>query len=232
MVILPHRRKAFRATGSEEAGGGGGGEPTFVAASTSTYAAHGNNALIIPSGVTDGNLLIAWTINQLWNPGWTVTPTGWTKIGTTYTWGDQYGAAVYYKIASSEPASYSVAGNGWSMACCLEYSGATSIDTAGSWTTTNNSGPVVTSAIYPSSGSKVLSLILFRQGFPATTISSPSGFTQRVNEAPSGNTAFLFGAADIIPSPDADANWAVGANFLWSVGANFLWSVGIQVAIT
>lgn len=198
------------------------GGATFIAASASTYSASGN-ALIVPDGVNDGDLLIALTNNQLWNPGWTVVPSGWTRAGLLHIWGDQYGGSVYYKIASSEPASYDIAGAGWSFAVCLAYSGATTVDTVGSWTTTNATGPIVTSSILPSSGALVLSLVLFRQGFPLTTITAPAGFTERVNEAPDGSTAFLLGAAEMTPAPGANANW--------SVGGSFLWSAGIQIAI-
>jgi len=72
--------------------------------STSTVSASTNLVLSVPSGVQDGDLLIAFlVVNGSGNlPG---LPSGWNSIDAISATGPS--ARSYYRVASSEPASYS-----------------------------------------------------------------------------------------------------------------------------
>ena len=74
--------------------------------STSTNADQDDPITVnAPSGITNGDLLIAGIMLEKGNKV-TVTATGWTSILATND-GDQNGIRTYYKIANSEPGSYS-----------------------------------------------------------------------------------------------------------------------------
>ncbi len=60
----------------------------------------------VPSGVADGDLLLwAFASNVVAQPS---TPSGWQVWQTTVTSGSSSGLTVFYRIASSEPADYTV----------------------------------------------------------------------------------------------------------------------------
>lgn len=72
----------------------------------------GSSALNIPTapaGVVDGDFLVAFVATNTVHAVGTV-PSGWTQIGVTQDHGTDTSMSCIYKIASSEPASYTFSG--------------------------------------------------------------------------------------------------------------------------
>lgn len=97
-----------RGTTTSNSGAGGSvyNTVTFRAAA-SNNANTSSLAVSRPTGTVNGDVLIAvvaWWIDTL------TPPSGWTQIGSTQTWnisGEDVFVRAYYRVASSEPSSYS-----------------------------------------------------------------------------------------------------------------------------
>lgn len=172
MVILPHRRKAFRTVPQS---GGGGSNPEFV-----SYGVSNDTTYALPIGTVAGDLMIAWvgcTSNSF------STPSGWTQSIAPALWSTSFGywAACYTKVASgSEPSSFTFATGSYRFGCILTYRNASSVDSAGS-IQQFSSAPVTLTGISSSSGSMLLAL-LFNRTNALLTITPPTGMTERVDE--------------------------------------------------
>jgi len=87
-------------------------------ASRATTTGTGVNAVInVPTGTVDGDVLYLYVINSSTVP--VVTPSGWTSLqtGTNGTGGT---LDVFRRVASSEPASYTLNTNGSNCFCAME----------------------------------------------------------------------------------------------------------------
>jgi hypothetical protein len=80
------------------------GTPTFINSAAGNTPSANNVTVNVPAGVADGNLLVAVYTNS--NAALTVTPPGgWTQIADSATTVTPR-LVLYFRIASSEPASY------------------------------------------------------------------------------------------------------------------------------
>ena len=184
------------------------GPPSFVAASNS----NGTN-IPVPSGTTNGHFMVAFVGSE--TPGSISTPSGWTQVGTTKTWGGGlgYGAALFWRVASSEPANYQFCSSSYRFGFIVTYSGATAIDVSGS--IVDLSGTTMTlTGITSASGSTLLSLIHDRDG--GTAFTPPSGMTERLD----ATSAFYWqvAAADLANADSSNRSWTVASNTWAAVG--------------
>lgn len=149
-------------------------------------------AVNVPSGVVDGDGML---VQVIWRTTATLTaPGGWTQIGT-----DQALSAdtvrYYYRIASSEPASYNW-GLSTSQRIVVNVLAFQGID-VGAFvnaydTTATGSGTTATAdSITPTVGG--CDLCAFFAAGGATNFSTPSGMTEREDR---NNASNLSGAAD------------------------------------
>lgn len=99
---------------------------TTTAEATGTAGVTNN----VPTGVVDGNLLV-WRWSGAGSATVAATPTGWTLLqsGTTTV----NAMAVWYRIASSEPASYTLGTLGASMRTTGTMSAYSGVDTVTPW---------------------------------------------------------------------------------------------------
>lgn len=88
--------------------GGGDGEAITIsyigAAHNEVYTTSVDASISVVSGVQDGDLLLVAHNNDTYTATQS-TPSGWEKLDET-TGGSNFHGAVYYRVASSEPASY------------------------------------------------------------------------------------------------------------------------------
>ncbi len=96
-----------RGTTTNNAGAGGTAYNTVTYRASASNNANTNSLSVSrPTGTVDGDVLIAvvaWWVQTL------TPPSGWTQIGSTQTWnvgGEDVFMRAYYRVASSEPASY------------------------------------------------------------------------------------------------------------------------------
>jgi hypothetical protein len=80
--------------------------PTVVSSSTGSTTANGDFSVTAPASISNGNLLVAFQAVDGILTTSPAAPTGWSTLGST-TWDGSTGLlACYYKVASSEPGSY------------------------------------------------------------------------------------------------------------------------------
>jgi hypothetical protein len=100
---------AVAATG-EEVTGGGGGAITWVSSSNTTYASRTNTTVTAPSGITDGDVMLALMLTGAAPEAPDFTePAGWTLIGSrsdVTAGGFNVEMGVYIKVASGESGDY------------------------------------------------------------------------------------------------------------------------------
>jgi len=161
--------------------------PTYVNSQVSVQnTAQTTIAVSVPSGVTNGNLLLMFlNSGQVLNT-WT-TPSGWT-LGTTGT----AGRGTFWKIASSEPASYTLTQSGSSTASgtIIAYSNAVFDVAGGLGNTAATSTPLAITV------AKSNSTIVYANGastVASATYTTPTGYTARASDsdATAPSTAFF-----------------------------------------
>lgn len=79
---------------------------TAVTNSNAAASVAGNLVVNVPSGVQDGDLLIACVYKALDSVHTLTAPAGWTQIGTAEEAPANINASMWRRVASSEPASY------------------------------------------------------------------------------------------------------------------------------
>ena len=140
-----------------------------------TNAAQATITVNVPSGVANGDLLIL--VLNGGNSTVYTTPAGWTLwFATTNV------TAVFYKTASSEPASYTVTGSTATTAIgfMLAYRNA-AINVMGALSATT-ANPIVAPAITTTATNTVV-IAFIRNGGVSETFTTPSGFTNLVSES-------------------------------------------------
>lgn len=210
MVILSHRRKNFRRA---------------IAAAGITFVSAGVSANTItsdvsaPAGIAENDMLVAFVEDT--NPASIVTPSGWTKVGATFTGPAQgYGYALFWKIAgASEPSSYSFSANPYRCGMVLAFRGASSIDASGSITGTNSS-TLTLSGITSSSGSVLIAFIIDRDAF--ITYTQPTGMTKQVDTVAAGNIFSM--SASTLENADS-------SNRVWTMSSSVWEGAGVLIAI-
>lgn len=80
--------------------------PTFVSSSSVSSQTTSTFSVTAPSGISDGNFLIAVQVTSLNAGPAPSTPSGWTLLRRVSFNTSGHDLAVYYKIAASEPGSY------------------------------------------------------------------------------------------------------------------------------
>jgi hypothetical protein len=176
------------------------GTPTFRSFASSVTS----NANLIftagPAGVTDGDLLLFWVAT---NTTHTVNsaPAGWTQIGSTQDHGTDTSMSAFYKVASSEPSSYTFTsyfpGAEAYAALMVAYDGVDPVTPLDGVTavqeTSANTATAPTISITPASdGSMILFLLGCDPGVEpvAFTASAPSGAVARATRQ-NGLTAWV-----------------------------------------
>lgn len=190
--------------------------------------ATGNTALSInvPAGVVDGDLLIL-AVQHVTSSVPTITdPAGWTTdaaptdIGFIISCiGASARTRLYWRIASGEPASYSVTVGGtipngtsgvmlaYSSANATQPDAATTIAQA---TSTNPDSPSITSV---TDQSLILSIFLAMNATIATV--TPTGHTVRENAVV--QTSYVIGVSELLVTPAGASNptaWTIGDSSL------------------
>lgn len=189
-----------------------GSNPSFVAKGS----CNGTN-WAVPSGTQDGDLMVAWAgadSNTL------TTPSGWTlRVGPTVYSSQNYYAACYTRVASSEPANYVFATGSYRYGFILSYRNASSVDVAGSIQSITGTTPTLT-GITSASGSMLLALMHSRDN--GVTFTPPSGMTERADET-SGSYWQTTGA-ELLNADSSNRQFTVATNS-YGVG-------GLLIAIT
>ncbi len=92
--------------------------PAVATSSSNIADSAGTITLTVPSGTTNGDLLIAVLTTRLNSAHTHTTPSGWTVTKSTAS--GNYRGTVYQRIASSEPADYAFANSGSTCRICGE----------------------------------------------------------------------------------------------------------------
>jgi hypothetical protein len=154
--------------------------PTYVSTGAESSAGSGSVVISKPSGLLQGDLMIAFMGVDTSAP-FTV-PTGWT-LAAEYT--SRPGTAVMYKTAtSSEPATYTFSattGSNLLSGCIVVYRGA-AYDVAGSFASTAGS-TLVTTAVTASASNSVLLAVYCASATGSATFTAPTGMTNRYSDA-------------------------------------------------
>mgnify|MGYP002624377787 CR=1 FL=1 len=192
--------------------------PTYQSHATAAAAAAASIACNVPSGVADGDLLVArvYTLN---NPDVThSTPAGWTLIRVDATTNPTVNrVSTYSRIAASEPASYTFSFAGSpsdALAAISRVTGAhasSPIDAHASnlysATTTPHECPSVTTSV-----DECLLLLFDALPIASTTETAPGGSTQQYQFVSSGGVT----ARSSLATKEAATAGATGANS-WSL---------------
>lgn len=154
---------------------GGPSVPKFVGA-TEVRAASAAVSVSVPAGTANSDLMVA-IVHSSPNSGTFTPPTGWTQILFDANGGPQI--AVCYRVASSEPASYSFNGGGTAIrGAILTYRGATTVAVG------SVQRAVATTVVAPSMtsvGGGVLIAVFASNSGGNTPATPPTGMTERVN---------------------------------------------------
>ena len=129
----------------------------------------------VPSGTVNNTLMILLVTSAGTANNWT-TPAGWTVWSANFN-----GRAIYYRTASSEPASYTItqSGSATSAAYILTYNNAT-IDVMGSYGTAAN--PSVAPSITTTANNATVFYFVASGGQDTNTYSTPTNFTPLVSD--------------------------------------------------
>ena len=145
---------------------------TYISSATSVQnTASATISVTVPS-VSNGNLMIMIVQSSSVGQTWT-TPAGWTASTASG------GKAIFYRTASSEPASYTVtksASTGTADAFIIAYSNAT-FDTAGTFSA--NATPSQPAAITVAQANSTIVYWVGRDSAVSVTFTTPTGYTAR-----------------------------------------------------
>lgn len=187
-------------------------QPTFVSSSVSRTTTAGNT-VTAPTGIQDGDLLVAVLFNVDPTAEPITLPSGWSRLTETETANNYFVLAT--KTAASESGNYTftfdqAAANSIAI---LVYRNATRVNTVGTFG--NASSATATAASITPTYTGTL-CAMFTNETSSTVSTQPSGFTQRALQ--SGTTAAM-GVYDL-------ANQAASA----TSAASLVWSASGQVA--
>ena len=145
---------------------------TYVSSATSVQNTASATITVTVPSVSNGNLMImivqSSTVGQTWT-----TPAGWTASTASG------GKAIFYRTASSEPASYTVtksASTGTADAFIIAYANAT-FDTAGAFSA--NATPSQPPAITVAAANSTIIYYVGRDSAVSVTFTTPTGYTAR-----------------------------------------------------
>lgn len=156
--------------------------PTFVAATSTSFTTATSVVASVPAGTSDDDAIIALlTVNSLLRPA--TTPVGWTLLRTV-SGASAMRTYVYYRIASSEPASYEFSWGGGTtqgVVHLLSYSGADMVDPVNASGGDDGTANLATSPsiVTDTPDCTVVSYHAMQGAFAG--LSSPSGVTLRSN---------------------------------------------------
>lgn len=159
--------------------------PRFIASAASTFSSGNALTCTVPSGKTDGDIMIAAFTSDA-GGGPTVTLTGWTLIQDSAGSTPSARLVTWYRIASSEPATYQVTISGGAVAMVFGIAifrpgNATQPDTSSQQINTASSANVDAATITPTVGSAVV--FVGCSNNESVTFTPPSGYTEIITPA-------------------------------------------------
>lgn len=155
----------------------------FRSASSATAASGAGLTITAPAGLADGDLMVLVVVTG----SVTATirpPTGWTFVGRhQYNISSPFTIEVYYRIAASEGASYSIPDNSATRAgAILAFTGADHIHPlAGFNAIVDTAGTAVTSGTIRLGSANAMLIGMFTTPDAAITWTAPTGMTERVD---------------------------------------------------
>lgn len=192
------------------------GTPTFRAASA-TATGTGTSAVVAkPTGTADGDLLVA-TLAYDGTITITAVPSGWTLVRTDTS--GTFKLSTYYKVASSEPASWTwtlsnVLTAPW-LAFACGWSGTQTVSPFVTSSTNTGSGATATATAVSTATSNALIVAVYaRPG--AFSALPPSGMVERVDAANGSNLgAALDSAVQGVAGTTGDQLSTLGGSGSW-----------------
>lgn len=157
-------------------------------------------ALSVPSGVVNGNLLLAFHGNDAGTANALTPPAGWTLVRNENDGGGfTFRLVCYYRIASSEPASYTwtMATGAEAVAICIALSGHETTPTivSSGLQKATKSTTATTTGLTPSAADDYLLVAMLADNLGATisgTYTQNAALTSQVaGLKPAGNTVML-----------------------------------------
>lgn len=137
--------------------------------------------LPVPTGVQNGDLLLVGVHQDSGTETALTPPTGWTKRNFWSLTGG-HGLHVYWRVANSEPASYTWTDSVAAVAFCLAIRGqdsTTPFDVADGAPAQANSSSIATNSITTQTAGALLVGIAVQNHGAATSFTPPSGFTEQ-----------------------------------------------------
>jgi hypothetical protein len=164
---------ASTTTPTSTGGAGGTGSTINYIASAQTQTVSSSTTLTInvPTGTANGDLMVAMVLTSASTSATWTTPAGWTAAVTSSS-----ARGVYYRTASSEPASYTftASGSGTSQGYIFTYRNA-QFDVSSAITT--NSNPTVTASITTTANNAILLYYAGISTNASETYTAPTGFS-------------------------------------------------------
>lgn len=192
------------------AGSSSAGTITFVGDSTGAIANDSDIDVFVPAGVSDGDILVMGILDDTDQGQTNLVSQGWTRQDSVSSSSSRL--TVAYKIASSEPASYTIttAGGSQKSAIMLCYS-----KSAGTWAINESVNNSATGTSVSTSGvtfSQAGNFVVFFGNDDAVDVSTPpSGMT--ATESVSGSSSRIYGYREAIGSSgDQSATVEVGSS--------------------
>jgi hypothetical protein len=165
-------------------GGGGGAAPSFISASKISYGTSATATANVPAGSTNGERLVL--VVALLDSTKTITnPSGWGSPVSSQTSGSgatHVRTQIYERVASSEPASYSITLSGscsWAASICrLAATGSTpSEDASPASTSGEGANPTAPSVTAVSASTLLLAVAAQYQATGTTWGQGPAGWS-------------------------------------------------------
>ena len=156
------------------------GTPTLINTTTAVQNTSATTISVnVPAGTTNGDLMILLVCSAIGSNTWT-TPSGWTLWSPTT---NANGRAIYYRTASSEPASYTITQSGStnSNAYILTYRNA-AIDVMGTFPT-SAANPAIAPSITTTENNAVVFFYIASPNVASCTYTTPTNFTPLVSES-------------------------------------------------
>lgn len=202
----------------------------FRSLSNTTYASRTNTTVSAPAGVTNGDILImAFGVGLSGTPPTATLPGGWTVLqgpSTQTAGGFQFARQLAWKLASSEPADYTITHSaGSSQAVVVAVSNASSASIVSS----NNGGNGTTTTATGITTASDQSVVLFiaHNWTLYTTGNPPVGTTPVFTERLEGATSLFYVASGVLGTAGATGDKTQANNNLTGEGwGAFLVGVG------
>ncbi len=191
------------------------GPPSFINAASAVKSG-GNVTVSVPSGTLDNDVMVAIVVSAAIDLD--TPPSGWTlreqQTGTQPTF------AVWTRVASSEPASYTWSGANADVGAILTFRGVSTANpfdidgAAGPTTSTAATAPSITTS---NANAMVIAMQCVNDAAAPTT--PPSGMTERVDESAGGGNNFSMSVATVLQA----AAGASGAKAFGAYGFSATW---------